>query len=79
MDMGMGIVHVVMNVHVHIMVCQEFLQWSNVHHLMKQFGNPLPLLPGLYMLQDCAWKIVYVDQLHDAMLVAYCKVKRPLL
>ena len=51
MDMGTGIVHVVMNVPVHIKVCQEFLWWSIVHHPMKQFGNPLPLLlllPGLH-------------------------------
>ena len=30
-----------MNVHVCTMVCQEFLQWSIVHHPMEQFGNPL--------------------------------------
>ena len=83
MNMGMGIVRVVTNVHVHIVVCQEFLWWSNVHHPMKLFGNPLPLLllllPGLYGHQDCAWKIGHVDQVHDAVLVVYCKVKRLLL
>ena len=48
MDMGMDIVSVVPNVHVYIMVCQEFLQWSNFHHPMKQFENPLLLLhPGV--------------------------------
>ena len=48
MDTSMGIVHVVTNVCVCIMVCQEFLQWSNVHHSMKQFENPLLLLvPGV--------------------------------
>ena len=81
MDRGMGIVHVVMNIHVHIVVCPEFLQWSNDHHPTKRFGNPLPflLLPGLYGHQDCAWKIVHVDQLHDAVLVAYYKAKRLLV
>ena len=50
-DMGRGIVCVVMNVCVCIMVCQEFLQWSNVNHPMKQIGSPLLhylLLPGAY-------------------------------
>ena len=79
----MDIVHVVRNVCVYIMVCQEFLLWSNVYHPMKQCGNPLLLLllllPGLHKHQDCAWKIVLVDQVHDAVLVAYCKAKKLLL
>ena len=41
MGMGMGIVHVVLNVHVCINVCPEFLPQSNGHLPMKLFQNPL--------------------------------------
>ena len=44
MDMGMGIVHVVRNVHEYIDVCQGFLPYSSVHHWAVMFGNPLPCL-----------------------------------
>ena len=66
----MGIVHVVMNVHVDIKVCQEFLWWSSVHHPMKQFGNPI-LLPGVYEPQDCAWKIVQVGHMYGSTFVMH--------
>ena len=71
MDIGMGIVHWVMNVCVYIMVCQEFLWWSNVHHPMKQFGNPLLLLPGVYEPQDHAWNIVHVDHEYGSTFVMH--------
>ena len=49
MGTGMGIVHVVINVHVCTMVCQGSLQWSSVHHPMEQFGNPhCPLPAGVH-------------------------------
>ena len=32
MDMDMDIVHVVMNVHEYINLCQGFLPYPNVHH-----------------------------------------------
>ena len=74
--MGMGKVHVVTNVCVYIMVCQEFLWWSNVHHPMKQFGNPLLillLLPGVYDPQEHAWKIVHVDCVYSSAFVMHWK------
>ena len=82
MDMGMGIVHVVMNVHVYIVVCQEFLQWSNVHHPMKQFGSPLLhllQLPVEYKCFGCALKTVIVDHVYDPAPVMHCKGKEPYL
>ena len=42
MDMGMGIVHVVRDVHEYIRVCQGFLPYPNVHHQGALFGSPLP-------------------------------------
>ena len=44
MGMGMDIVQAVVNVHVYINVYQEFLLYSNVHHLGRLFESP-PLLP----------------------------------
>ena len=72
MDTGTGIVCVVMNVCVDIIVCQEFLWWSNVHHQTKQFGNPLLLLlPGVYWPRDHAWKIVHVDHVYGSAFVMH--------
>ena len=44
MDMGMGIVHVVRNVHEYIKVCQGFLPYLNVHHQGALSGSLLPFL-----------------------------------
>ena len=43
-DMDMDIVHVVMNVHGYIDVCQGFSPYPNVHHRAGLLGSPLPLL-----------------------------------
>ena len=44
MDMDMGIVHVVGNVHGNTDVCQGFPPYPNVHHQVGLFGSLLPLL-----------------------------------
>ena len=44
MDMDMDIVHVVMNVHGYIDVCQGFLPYPSVHHQVGLLGSSLPLL-----------------------------------
>ena len=44
MDMDMDIVHVVMNVHGYIDVCQGFPLYPNVHHQVGLFESPLLLL-----------------------------------
>ena len=49
MDMGMDIVHVVMNVHEYINVCQGFLPYFNFHPQAVWFGNPLPCLLLLHL------------------------------
>ena len=47
-DMGMDIVHVVMNVHEYMKTCQRFPLYPNVRHQVGLFGSPrlLPLLLG---------------------------------
>ena len=49
MDTDMDIVHMVINVHEHINVYQEFLPYPTVHHLAGWFGSPLLLLIGEHM------------------------------
>ena len=49
MDMDMDIIHLVMNVHEYINICQGFLPYPNVHQQVGLFGNPLPL-PLLMLL-----------------------------
>ena len=74
METDMDIVHVVMNVHEYINVCQGFLPYPNEHHQVRQFESPLPLL--LLMHSRCTWKVVTGRHLCAAALVVYCQGMR---
>ena len=81
-NLNIGIVHVVMNICVYMVVCQEFLQWSNVHHPTKWFGSPLLHLlhlPGEYKHFGHTLKTVIIDHVYDAAFVTHCKGKEPYL
>ena len=76
MGMGMDIVHAVMNVHVYINVYQEFLSYSNVHHLGRLLKNLLLLcLLGGHMSLGFTWWMGAVGYQCGSVMVLYWQAK----
>ena len=63
MGRGTDTGHVVLNVHVYINVCLEFLLQSNGHLPMELFENPLLPHLGHPIWIGCIWKMADVENL----------------